>query len=576
MPIEPRDILESYFETGDIPTADQFRNLILSYAHLTDDDITVLPVGGTTQKNWGFGITTPQTRVGVKAGVGEYESVLSLYHADSDFANWFISLNPTTGDVPGFSIDQIIGSGQISQFFIEEGTGHVGIGTVTPSQKLSIVQSSSSGIAGIGLTNTANTVNQGWLIGEDQNSTQHLDGAFSIYVNSVSPGNKYFTILSDGNVGISQNEPDVKLCVYRDMSDPDSDLDLRVGTGNVVIGVPTSNVVMDRRGLQSRDGSYPDPANPDVLVYTAGNLNIQPLGGPVSFHNDMSIPVTSQAILTADASLGLGLTAPVEKLDVNGAIHLGTTTNSNAGTVRYTGTDFEGFTGGVWKSLTTGNGPWTEGTEAQIFYNTFSDTGRVGINTDVAKATLDVNDNEASGGSSIALRVSNKAHTGSTDLNSHRVGAGIVSTGVWGGVEDTKNIGLYVANVSGHIPIEANIAAVLNGNVLVGDLISGHQSFGTNAANVLSIQAGTAPGSTPDPTAIQIYSAAQSGGTTSVFYLRNGNGDVITLYKGAALPARDDTPITADYTSVEEDVINNLRSRLNAMEDALKAFGLLS
>jgi hypothetical protein len=51
--------------------------------------------------------------------------------------------------------------------------------------------------------------------------------------------------------------------------------------------------------------------------------------------------------------VGIATTVPAEKLDVNGAIHLGTTSTANAGTMRYTGTDFEGYVGGQWKSFTT-------------------------------------------------------------------------------------------------------------------------------------------------------------------------------------------------------------------------------
>ena len=39
--------------------------------------------------------------------------------------------------------------------------------------------------------------------------------------------------------------------------------------------------------------------------------------------------------------------SPVEKLTVNGAVNLGTTTNTNAGTIRWTGSDFEGYDGAI-------------------------------------------------------------------------------------------------------------------------------------------------------------------------------------------------------------------------------------
>lgn len=43
-------------------------------------------------------------------------------------------------------------------------------------------------------------------------------------------------------------------------------------------------------------------------------------------------------------------------LIVTGAINPGTTIAPTAGAIRYSGTDLEGYVGGVWKSLTTGAG----------------------------------------------------------------------------------------------------------------------------------------------------------------------------------------------------------------------------
>jgi hypothetical protein len=44
--IEPRDILKTFFETGDVPTQDQFANLIDSFIHQTDDGLTLIGIGG--------------------------------------------------------------------------------------------------------------------------------------------------------------------------------------------------------------------------------------------------------------------------------------------------------------------------------------------------------------------------------------------------------------------------------------------------------------------------------------------------------------------------------------------------
>ena len=55
-----------------------------------------------------------------------------------------------------------------------------------------------------------------------------------------------------------------------------------------------------------------------------------------------------------DGRVSTGGAAVVEGLNVNGAINIGTTAGNSAGTIRWTGADFEGYDGGAWKSLTSG------------------------------------------------------------------------------------------------------------------------------------------------------------------------------------------------------------------------------
>jgi len=58
----------------------------------------------------------------------------------------------------------------------------------------------------------------------------------------------------------------------------------------------------------------------------------------------------------SNGNVGIGTASPVEKLDVNGGIKVGNTTNANAGTIRWNGNCFEGFDGTTWLALSAGCG----------------------------------------------------------------------------------------------------------------------------------------------------------------------------------------------------------------------------
>ena len=65
--IEPRSILKTFFESGDVPTQDQFSNLIDSYIHQTDDGLTLIGIGGTPDGS----AAGRAIRVGGNVGINE-------------------------------------------------------------------------------------------------------------------------------------------------------------------------------------------------------------------------------------------------------------------------------------------------------------------------------------------------------------------------------------------------------------------------------------------------------------------------------------------------------------------------
>lgn len=115
----------------------------------------------------------------------------------------------------------------------------------------------------------------------------------------------------------------------------------------------------------------------------------------------------------------------LEKLQLNGAILLGNTANNNSGTIKWTGTDFEGRTSTSWLSL-TGFG----GKSGNNIYNT--NTGNVGIGTSNPLVKLSIAYNKMVLGGNAMVGI----YTGSetvTELQSPDYSALILYGGVNGG-----------------------------------------------------------------------------------------------------------------------------------------------
>jgi len=214
--------------------------------------------------------------------------------------------------------------------------------------------------------------------------TQLASSAYSLNARAVNGTANLFP--SEGNVGIGTRAPL---------------LPLHIVTGDVtglkidgLAGGSWASMVVNAQGVNSA---------PSYEYYRQNDYKARTY---VDSQNNWKLVVGSGLLISAmegSRRVGLGgVTNPAEQLEVNGAIKLGYTGQTNAGTIRWDGSDFEGYDGSSWKSLTSGTGGLPPGSAGQTLRNdgvswvadtNLSNTGYyVGVGTSQPWAKLHVRD----------------------------------------------------------------------------------------------------------------------------------------------------------------------------------------
>ncbi len=340
-------------------------------------------ISGSNSGNVGIGTATPQAKAQIQTNSTPAAPQLKLTEAASGNHARLVLDNTASGKYwtiaglngTGTNADDRLGiyhsgGGQVMEM---TGDGNIGIGTATPQAKQEVSSASSVTNPQLMLTETAvneyaritlrNTqASNNWTVA-GMATGNRLNDRFNIY---HSTAGDVISIDGWGNTGIG-SAPDIG-----------SRLSVSAGAGAAIVasstasGFPTMVVANSAGNAQAINASATD-AGTGVYGYSERGR-----GGYFTSASGTGLFVGgSRSIITDIGRSGFGTSNPLEMLDVNGGIKVGNTTGTNPGTIRYNGSDLQGYVGGQWQSLTGGSvtGVWTAaGNDIQN-----SNSGNVGI-----------------------------------------------------------------------------------------------------------------------------------------------------------------------------------------------------
>ncbi len=167
-----------------------------------------------------------------------------------------------------------------------------------------------------------------------------------------------------GDVGIGTLSPDDPLHVYEEYNGTVTINVENPSTGTASAeGIEFTDENGSNAGLRAFDPAHPTSPNYMHLYNnrTNGEIHLITLG-------------QRRMVVNNAGDVGIGTPSPLERLDVNGGIKVGLSSGTNAGTIRWTGSDFEGYTGSDWMSFTdTGSGTLPAGANGYTLRHNGSD-----------------------------------------------------------------------------------------------------------------------------------------------------------------------------------------------------------
>ncbi|MGE0171045.1 MAG: beta strand repeat-containing protein [Nocardioides sp.] len=241
--------------------------------------------------------------------------------------------------------------------------------------------------------------------------------AFPLHVETS--GTARLTVTAGGSVGIGTTSPTytfhvvsgssggTAMALQNTQANGWSGFDIFNATGTMMgsfgYGNPSASVLADRVYFGSN-------AAKDVVFFSNGAAN-------------------ERLRITSAGYVGVGTTTPQEKLDVSGGVRVGNSSGSNAGTIRWDGTNFQGYTGSSWVNL---SGAAAAGTANCDTTQTYSTAGTYTYNVPASFGSITIK--LWGGGGAGAWANASAGITGGNGGTSSISSLGLVATGGAGGL----------------------------------------------------------------------------------------------------------------------------------------------
>ncbi len=494
-----------------------------------DGALRVTNVSGTTvffvngsSGNVGIGTTNPNRLLSVSDTAAGGQSALAIQAAiDGQSSLYFTDTDTNIGGILyTHSNDQMEFRVNDAARLAINNEGNVGIGTTSPTNKLTI---SSSAARMLNLSSSPSGSGAGMVIGDIGGHAWELgpglgmvsnvdDFSFFDQTSAIQP----LTLTSSGKAGVNASKnPAQTLTVQGTLNVTPAGLGSTPSifvnsAGNVGIGTTDPKVLLEvSRGTDNRYHTLIDGAN--ILINDTTGTSQFSIGtaGKATTADDLAIVTNNTAriyVMGTNGNVGIGTTHPGRLLEITGAtpyIRLNDTSNNGA-------TDSIDFLMGDVGTTSTLTYAFTNGTSS-VSVMTLNEEGNVGIGTTNPAQKLDVEGKVRVGGQGDGMAVINI--TGSSTGTSMAV----ISQEA-GSATNTGTLSLYSGNpaVLGTLISGGNANSYINGGGNVGIGTSAPSgllelsSATANAANITLSQRSTAGGEQGG----LIWRGYYNGGTT--------------------------------------------------------------